>query len=151
MGAIDGLIDDLMKIGTLAVTTKNEAIDTLFGPGFRTQYPLLAKQLLVQDEELSAKAREIIEQQINPGNFGDNEEVIREHLKYINEIGAQTKPLPSFQEEFKQATGRNLQEYKQDIRDKTIREKSTFFGGAVAQQQVGVTTGLSTVENKSFG
>ena len=151
MGIIDGIIDDVMKIGQLAIATKNEAIDQLYGPGFRTQYPLLAKQLLVQDEELSEKASKIIELQINPEQFAENEVVIRESLKYINEISAQTKPSPTFQEEFKQATGSNLQEFKQKIRDKAIRDKLTIFGGDVAQQPGEVTAGLSTLQIKPFG
>jgi hypothetical protein len=143
--SIEAIIDDILKLGQLAVQIKNKAIDTLYGSSFKTIYPELAQQLFVQDEELSELARKGLEQQINPLDFGKNESIIREHLIYIHEISIQMKPSEKFQTEFLEKIRKTQQQYKIDIRLENIRKQPRFLSDIDEQKpNTGVIKEFST-------
>ena len=109
-------IDYLIILSEISIQTKIMGISELYGTNFSASYPILARKLRLNDEQLIKKSAQELTKIIETNCPTDIAPMIIEHLKYINEIAAQKSPDRQFLEEFKAETGMTMEEYKHKTR-----------------------------------
>jgi hypothetical protein len=123
-------IDYLERLGEISRKIKSQYMTELYGSGFVTRYPNLAKLLPFNDMELVDAAAKTVSEEIKKECPEAIHAQMELHISYITEISNQRMVKASFAEDFKKETGLSMDEFKkQHALDKKEQVVSVAEGG----------------------